>query len=82
MKLDSRIRELIAIGASITAHCGPCLEIHVRKAQESGAEEEEIAEAIEVGRLVARGAAAKINGIAAGLVKSAATPCSSEGCGC
>jgi len=82
MKLDNRIRELIAIGASITAHCGPCLEIHVRKALENGAVEEEIAEAIEVGQLVAKGAAAKINGIAAGLVKGAPAPCSSGGCGC
>ena len=31
---------------------------------------------------VANGATAKINGIAAGLVKGAPTPCSSEGCGC
>ncbi|NIM05141.1 MAG: carboxymuconolactone decarboxylase family protein, partial [Armatimonadetes bacterium] len=44
--MDKRTKELIAIGASITANCQPCLEYHVTKARENGAEEEEIKEAI------------------------------------
>jgi len=82
MKLDNRIKELIAIGASVTAHCGPCLEIHVRQALESGAEEEEIAEAVEVGRMVSKGAAAKMNSIAAGLVNAQPAPATACGAGC
>lgn len=59
--MDVRIEELIAIGASITANCKPCLEYHVAKAGESGAAEQEIARAIEVGRMVRKGAASKMD---------------------
>ncbi|MBE0568320.1 MAG: carboxymuconolactone decarboxylase family protein [Deltaproteobacteria bacterium] len=52
MKLDEKIKELIAVGASITAHCQPCLEYHSMKALELGSNAEEIAEAIEVGKRV------------------------------
>ena len=57
--MDIRVKELIAIGASITANCQPCLEYHVAKAREDGAEEEEIKEAIAVGKIVRKGAAGK-----------------------
>ena len=59
--MDVRIEELIAIGASITANCKPCLEYHVAKARENGASEQEIAEAIGVGKMVRRGAASKMD---------------------
>ena len=29
--LDERTKELIAIGASVCAHCQPCLTYHVNK---------------------------------------------------
>lgn len=61
MKLDDHIRELIAVGASITANCQPCLEYHVARALESGATQEEVGEAIEVGKIVRRGAASKLD---------------------
>ena len=54
MKLDERSMRLIAIGASISAHCQPCLEVNIKKALEHGAAEEEIAEAIKVGKLVSK----------------------------
>jgi len=57
MKLEDRIGELIAVGASVTASCQPCLKYHVKKALESGADEQEIAEAIEIGRMVRKGGA-------------------------
>ncbi len=47
MELDERIRELVAIGASITANCQPCLRSHVEKAVSCGARPEEVAAAIE-----------------------------------
>ena len=37
MKLDTRIRELIAVGASVTANCQSCLQYHADKAFGAGA---------------------------------------------
>ena len=59
--MDTRTKELIAIGASVTANCQPCLEYHVTKARENGAEEKEIKEAIAVGRTVRKGASGKMD---------------------
>jgi AhpD family alkylhydroperoxidase len=84
MKLDDRIRALIAVGASITANCQPCLQSTLAMAVESGVETPEIAEAIEVGKMVRRGAASKMDKFAASLDPTAsleASP-SAEGCGC
>lgn len=84
MNLDTRTRELIAIGASITANCQPCLEYHVAKAMESGAGEQEISEAIEVGKLVRQGAALKMDKFAPSVVERppcAAAPSGDRECG-
>jgi AhpD family alkylhydroperoxidase len=84
MKLDSRIKELVAIGASVTANCQPCLQYHVDKALESGADESEITEAIEIGKMVRKGAASKMDKFASSL--NVAVPFgvgeSKDGCGC
>jgi AhpD family alkylhydroperoxidase len=61
MAIDSKVKELIAVGASITANCQPCLEYHSKKALEAGADAEEIAEAVEMGKRVRKGAAAKMD---------------------
>ncbi len=37
MELNEKIRELVAVGASITANCQPCLQLHVEKALGAGA---------------------------------------------
>jgi AhpD family alkylhydroperoxidase len=84
MKLENRIVELIAVGASITANCQPCLQYHVKTALENGADQQEIAEAIEIGRMVRKGASAKMDKFAASLnqaVPSAAGE-ADMGCGC
>ena len=60
MEMDDRIRELIAIGASITANCQPCLQKHVEKAITFGACAEEVSAAIEIGNRVRKGAAARM----------------------
>jgi AhpD family alkylhydroperoxidase len=60
MEMNDRIRELIAVGASITANCQPCLQIHVEKALKSGADQQEVSVAIEIGNRVRKGAAAKM----------------------
>jgi len=61
MELDNRIKALIAVGASITANCQPCLTSTAKMALETGANEQEIAEAIEVGKRVRGGAASKMD---------------------
>lgn len=59
--LDERTRELVAIGASITANCQPCLEYHVAKARELGVDDVDIAEAVKAAQQVRRGASAKMD---------------------
>jgi AhpD family alkylhydroperoxidase len=56
--MDEKTKELIAIGASVSAHCQPCVSYHVGKAQGLGVSEESIQEAIGVGQMVERGAGA------------------------
>ncbi len=81
MTLDRRIEELVAVGASVAANCGPCLKFHTREAQESGASPEEIAAAIAVGKAVRKGAASRMDqavealGAPAGKASEAATCC-------
>jgi len=57
--MDTKMRELIAIGASVTANCVPCLKFHFAKAQEAGASKDEMRGAVRVGRMVRKGAAGK-----------------------
>lgn len=61
MSLDNRILELIAVGASIAANCQPCLEYNVGQALQYGADSQQIAEAIEVGKRVRQGAGVKMD---------------------
>ena len=65
MELNDRIRELIAVGASVAANCRPCLQMHVEKARTFGAGPEEVAAAIEIGNRVNKGAADKMETFAA-----------------
>lgn|SRR5574341_522109 len=84
MKLDDRTIRLIAVGASITANCQPCLEVNYSKALENGADPQETAEAIEVGKMVRKGAWSKMDKFAASL--SSLAPASATradgGCEC
>ncbi len=76
--MDIITKELIAIGASITANCQPCLEYHVNKAKQNGADDKQIAVAVEVGKMVRRGAGSEMDVLALSLVE----PCATEECGC
>jgi AhpD family alkylhydroperoxidase len=84
MTLDNRIKELIAVGASVGVNCQPCLEYNARKALEYGANEQEITEAVEVGKMVRKGAASKMDKFAVSLNYAAlsTSSASDEGCGC
>ena len=52
MPLDQREKELAAIGASIGANCGPCIEHHLAAARESGLSAMEISDAVATARSV------------------------------
>ena len=54
--MDEKTKALIAIGASVSVHCQPCVNYHVGKAQGLGISEEHILEAIGIGQMVERGA--------------------------
>jgi AhpD family alkylhydroperoxidase len=54
--MDARTRELIMLGASVGAHCQPCLTYHLAKAKELGIGEDTIREAIAAGHMVEKGA--------------------------
>lgn len=55
--LNTKTKELIAIGTSITARCKYCIAIHVEKALNAGAVKEEIFEAATVAILMGGGPA-------------------------
>ena len=83
MKLDERTMRLIAVGASITANCQPCLQINTTQALREGISEQEIAEAIEIGKRVRKGASAKMDKFAANLNQVIPLATAAEdGCGC
>ncbi|HOE22919.1 MAG TPA: carboxymuconolactone decarboxylase family protein [Smithellaceae bacterium] len=48
-ELESKIKELIAIGISVVINCESCMQWHIEQAAQKGANEKEIMEAIEVG---------------------------------
>ncbi|MBN22613.1 MAG: alkylhydroperoxidase [Bdellovibrionaceae bacterium] len=53
--LDSRTKELIALGIAITVRCDGCITYHVHDAMVAGASDEEIAETISVAILMGGG---------------------------
>ena len=65
--MEDKVKLLVAVGASVTANCQPCLRTAVSQAQVAGLEKKEIAEAIQIGRLVRRGAIGKIDQLASTL---------------
>lgn len=84
MKLDEHFMRLIAIGASVAANCEQCLEINLARAIECGADGDELAQAIWVGRMVRKGAASKLDKFAADQVNLARNSATSvlENCKC
>jgi len=59
--LDANIKEFIAIGASVSANCQPCIKYHVAQAREMKINEAEIQQAIDVGKMVRKGAAGQMD---------------------
>ncbi len=54
-ELDTRTKELIAVGIGVAIHCERCIMIHVRAARKAGASREEVMEAAGVGIALAGG---------------------------
>ena len=59
--LDERIKELIAVGASVSANCHPCVKYHTAKARDMKIDEADIRQAIDVGKMVRKGAAGQMD---------------------
>lgn len=59
--IDERIKELIAVGASVSANCHPCVKYHTAKAREMKIDEAEIRQALDVGKMVRKGAAGEMD---------------------
>lgn len=76
--MDERTKELIAIGASVGAHCQPCLTYHIEKARELGIDDEEIRTAIETGHMVEKGAMSAMRKFSASVLDAG----QSGVCGC
>jgi AhpD family alkylhydroperoxidase len=68
--MDERTKELIAIGASVGAHCQPCLTYHVEKARELGITEEDIRAAIDTGHMVEKGAMSAMKKFSASVMET------------
>jgi AhpD family alkylhydroperoxidase len=58
--MDMKLRELISLGASVSAHCFPCFDYHLEQARKFGICEEDIKEAIRSGFMVMNGAGDKV----------------------
>ncbi|HWR41315.1 MAG TPA: carboxymuconolactone decarboxylase family protein [Patescibacteria group bacterium] len=84
MSLSNQIKELIAIGASVTANCQPCIQYHSAKARELGLDDAEIREAVNMGKTVRKGAAAHmdnhINALNGQSCGCGANPCAPNPC--
>jgi AhpD family alkylhydroperoxidase len=65
--VEEKVKLLIAVGASVTANCQPCLKTAVTQAQGAGVEKKEILEAIAIGRIVRKGAFGKMDKFASTL---------------
>ena len=80
--MDERTKELIAIGASVSTHCHPCLAWHFDKAREWGVGESDIQAAMDVCFMVEKGAERAIReyaGEVANPSRTQAEPCCSGG---
>jgi len=53
--LESKTKELIALGIAITVRCDGCISFHVHDAMQSGASKEEIAETVSVAIMMGGG---------------------------
>ncbi len=58
--MDKKMEELIALGASVAAHCWPCFDYHLKQAKKLRLSSKEINDAVRVGLSVMNGAGVKM----------------------
>ncbi len=58
--MNKKTEELIALGASVSAHCLPCIDYHLKQAKKLGISNKDIHDAVRVGLEVMNGAGVKI----------------------
>ncbi len=79
-------KELIAIVVSLAAHCQPCMAFHVNKPRKLGIIDNEIDEAIAVGRMIQMGAMSAMDkfteNVICGSENKSSTRCSSNVTNC
>ena len=68
--MDAKTKILISLGASVCAHCQPCLQHHVKHARDAGLTEKEIREAIAVGHTVEKGSMAAMQKFSSSLLNA------------
>jgi AhpD family alkylhydroperoxidase len=61
MMVDIKTKELIAIGASVSANCQPCVKFHLSKAKKLKIAPADIQAALQVGAMVRGGAAGQMD---------------------
>ena len=59
--VDAKIKELIAIGASVSSNCHPCTKYHTAKARELKIDKADIQQAVDVGKMIRKGAAGQMD---------------------
>lgn len=74
MALEQRDKELVAIGASIGALCGPCLDHHLPAGRNAGLSEPQLTRAVEVAEAIHRLAVDLMSVRSRGLLHSPAPP--------
>ncbi len=84
--MNGQTTELIAMGASAAVNCHPCMKFHLAKCDELGISRKEVAEAVEVGKMVNRGAAGATRSFVEELLGETAVAekgaAEKQGCGC
>lgn len=68
--MNEKTVELIAIGASVGAHCQPCLDFHIKAANKLGVDHEDIKKAIKIGHQVEKGSMAAMKSFSDSLLNN------------
>jgi AhpD family alkylhydroperoxidase len=66
--MDNKMKELVFLGASVSAHCFPCFDYHLEQARKLGICEAEIRESVRAGFMVMNGAGDKMRDKIAGTI--------------
>jgi AhpD family alkylhydroperoxidase len=80
IEMTEQIKELIALGAAISAGCEPCFKFHYDKARKLGISDAAMREAVKIGEAVKAAAANHLLGLAGRLLGSEKPKAASSSC--